>query len=163
MSLCAPVEIRVGRQALTLLGRVLDAAAPEEGCGLLLGPRPAPGGAWMITLLWPTANVWKPASERRRRFLIDPREQLQAMRWARCRGLEVLGSLHSHPASAAVPSATDRALAVPPALMLIRGCRGATGPGASEPGVAGAGDPVLRCWWLEEGAQPQLLPWTMVD
>lgn len=151
MTPCAPVEIRIGRQALTLLGRVLDAAAPEEGCGLLLGPRPAQAGAWTIILLWPTANVWKPAAERRHRFLIDPREQLQAMRWARCRGLEVLGSVHSHPDSPPLPSPLDRALACLPTLMLIRGATEGAEP-ASAP---------LCCWWLDPGAEPRLLPWKM--
>lgn len=235
MVLPAPAEIRLGAQALTLLHRVLDAAAPDEGCGLLLGcreviagpasfagsgradpwgglpegdpssqalaavgpsgpdrqpdepaalvcadaPAAAPadgssgdpsarggtedpglalGSRWRLLRLWPCANAWQPAEERGRRFLIDPREQLLAMKWARRHGLELLGSVHSHPASEARPSDTDRALAVPPALMLIRGWAEASAPDAT-----GAGQPVLRCWWLEEGAQPQLLPWTMED
>ncbi len=88
-----PAELRLGRQALTVLEAVLAAAAPDEGCALLLGRR----DPWRILHVWPCLNVWEPAAERRRRFALDPREQLQAQKWARARGLEVLGSAHSHP------------------------------------------------------------------
>ena len=44
-----------------------------------------------------------------RRYLIDPRDHLRAIREARARGLQVIGAYHSHPRSAAVPSATDAA------------------------------------------------------
>ncbi len=35
--------------------------------------------------------------DRDSRFALDPREQIAAQRWARLRGLEVLGVCHSHP------------------------------------------------------------------
>ncbi|MFM7267063.1 MAG: M67 family metallopeptidase [Cyanobium sp.] len=151
-----PVGIRVGRQALTLAERVLDAAAPEEGCGLLLGRRESQGGGageiWCLMQVWPCCNVWEPPAERQRRFLVDPREQLHAGRWSRRRGLEMLGSLHSHPASEPLPSATDRALVAFPTLMMMRG----QAPGGSPV-------PTWRCWWLDPEAAPLRLPWTMED
>ncbi len=147
----APDEIRIHRQVLTVLERVLAAAAPQEGCALLLGRRGA--AIWLLTTVWPCCNVWRPVEERRHRFAIDPREQLHAQKWARRRGLRVLGSAHSHPQAPPVPSATDRALAFPPALMLILG----QGDDGQE----------LGCWWLAEapGGPPpgRPLAWRMVD
>jgi len=166
-----PSLLLFGAQALTLLHRLLDAAAPQEGCGLVLGRRPPPapgsgagreGEAWLLRQIWPCCNVWEPAVERRRRFAIDPREQLHAIRWGRSRGLDVLGSVHSHPSSAPVPSATDRALAVWPTLMLIRGASLDPTDPTHPTGVASTGQE-LRCWWLEPEAPPLLLPWRMED
>jgi proteasome lid subunit RPN8/RPN11 len=164
-----PAEIRLGGQVLTLIDRLLDAAAPEEGCALLLGsrrggPRDSAGVApscWHLQRVWPTANGWEPAAERLRRFWIDPREQLLAQKWARTHGLEVLGSLHSHPASPPLPSATDCSMAFAPTLMLIRG----VAPGEHPPGHAdgAAARSVLCCWWLELELTPRLLPWRMED
>jgi proteasome lid subunit RPN8/RPN11 len=147
----APAELRIRRQLLTVLERVLAAAMPQEGCALLLG-RKEPTG-WLLTRVWACGNVWEPAVERTHRFAIDPREQLHAQKWSRRRGLLVLGSAHSHPQGPPVPSATDRALAFAPALMLILG--------QGEQGTQ------LGCWWLSEAtsAPPPSTPlaWRMVD
>ena len=130
-----PDEISCGWKVLTVLRGVVQASAPEEGCALLLGPR------WKVRQVWPCRNVWVPVEERRRRFAIDPREQLLAQKWARQRGWHVLGSLHSHPEGEAVPSATDRALTMPPALMVIQA------------------PSQLACWWLPEEGDPRPLVW----
>lgn len=123
---------------------------PQEGCALLLGCNGAP--AWEIGQIWPCLNVWEPAAERTRRFQLDPREQLLAQRWVRERGLQVLGAAHSHPCSAAVPSATDRDLAVAPTLQLILSPRADWAP---------------ACWWVDLDAEGRVaarpLPWRMVD
>jgi proteasome lid subunit RPN8/RPN11 len=143
-----PAELGIGRQALTLLEAVLVAAAPDEGCALLLGG----WDSWCVRRVWPCLNVWEPAAERRRRFALDPREQLLAQKWARARGLSVLGSAHSHPLSEPVPSALDRSLAFAPTLMLILG----QGAAAGEPRS-------LACWWLPEQGSPRRLAWRMDD
>lgn len=132
-----PDEICFGWKVLTVLERVIQAAAPEEGCALLLGTR------WTVRRVWPCRNVWSPPQERRRRFAIDPREQLLAQKWARQRDWLVLGSVHSHPGGEPVPSDTDRALAVPPALLVIQGVS------------------QLACWWLPEEGSPRPLVWKM--
>jgi proteasome lid subunit RPN8/RPN11 len=122
-----PARLLVDSHQLTVLRAVLTAAAPQEGCALLLGEPAragAVGGVWTdarVHAIWPCLNVWLPEAERCRRFAIDPREQLQAQKWGRARGWQVLGTAHSHPRSAAVPSATDCSWAFPPALMLILG------------------------------------------
>ncbi|MCP9835007.1 M67 family metallopeptidase [Cyanobium sp. Aljojuca 7A6] len=140
--------MRLGRQALTVLEAVLVAVAPEEGCALLLGGR----DPWCVRRIWPCLNVWVPPAERCRRFALDPREQLLAQKWARSRGLTVLGSAHSHPFSEPVPSALDLSLAFTPTLMLILG----QGPAEGEPRS-------LACWWLPEQGSPRRLAWRMVD
>ena len=111
------------------------AATPEEGCALLLGQRH--GTTLLLQRIWPCCNVWQPLQERQQRFQLDPREQLLAQRWARQRQLQVLGAAHSHPSSAAIPSATDRALCLGPTLMLIRS------------GLL-SGSAAFRAWWLPE-------------
>ena len=154
-----PEEIRIGRQALTVLRADLARAAPQEGCALLLGTTDGP--LRQIDRVWPCSNIWEPELERRQRFLIDPREQLLAQRWGRQRGWTVLGSAHSHPASAPVPSALDRQLAFAPTLMLILGRVSS----ASRPATAPLWE--LTAWWLEDEAQaPGLsrrLAWRMED
>jgi proteasome lid subunit RPN8/RPN11 len=171
-----PAELLIDRQALTVLLRVLAQPAPCEGCALLLGCRAAaatvdgpPGGhaalgsTWRLQRIWPCLNVWDPPKERRQRFRIDPREQLLAQKWGRGRGLEVVGSAHSHPAGPPKPSATDLSLTLGPTLMLILA-------GGETPDRLVRGE--LSCWWLPEpqpvdrhapwvAAQP--LMWRMED
>jgi proteasome lid subunit RPN8/RPN11 len=72
---------------------------PNECCGLLLG------ASSEIVDLVETRNVAaRPAS----RYSIDPKEHFAALRAARARGLDVVGAYHSHVASPARPSETDR-------------------------------------------------------
>ena len=113
-----------------VLQRVMTAASPQEGCALLLGTT---GSHWHLQQVWPCLNSWPQAAERTRRFALDPREQLLAQRWGRQRGLDVLGCAHSHPSSEAIPSPTDLALILAPALLLIRGQRGE-----------------WRSWWIND-------------
>jgi len=153
-----PADLSLDRQALTVLEAVLRAADPEEGCALLLGER----DPWRLRRVWPCLNVWEPARERRRRFALDPREQLQAQKWARARGLSVLGSAHSHPQSPPLPSELDRRLAFPPTLLLILG-RSAAAPQAPASEDATGEWPELACWWLPEQGEPRRLAWRMVD
>jgi proteasome lid subunit RPN8/RPN11 len=90
-------------------------AAPAECCGMLVGL----GGS--ITSAVRARNL----SEHPSRFLIDPKDHIQARRAARATGLDVVGFYHSHPHSAAAPSATDLAEATyPNHLYLIVGLTG---------------------------------------
>lgn len=152
MAAITPVQLTVDRHALTVLGRAFDAALPAEGCALVLGTT---GPRWHLRQVWPCLNVWPRPAERPQRFRVDPREQLLAQRWARQRGLVVLGAAHSHPRSAPVPSAVDCALTLAPALLLI------AGQGGQASGWC------WDSWWLpasEPGdppAAPLRLPWTM--
>jgi len=140
-----PERVLAGRQCLMVLERVLLAAEPQEGCALLLGQHPEQ--TLVVQRIWPCCNRWEPAAERGQRFQLDPREQLLAQRWGRERGLQVLGSAHSHPSSPASPSATDRTLCLGPTLMLIR--TGLPATTLLEP---------LRAWWLLEPDPNGLAP-----
>lgn len=129
--------------------------APAETAGAADAPWPAPATAspaLELRLIWPCLNVWEPAAERTRRFLLDPREQLLAQRWGRQQGLQVLGSAHSHPDSVPLPSAIDLELAFAPTLQLI---------------LSPLADWAPACWWLEIGPEgrpcPRQLRWRMVD
>lgn len=149
------MDLGIGRRELTQLQRSLACPAPEEGCALLLGERRGssprgPERVWRLRRIWPCLNVWEPANERRRRFAIDPREQLLAQRWSRQRGLAVLGAAHSHPETAPIPSATDRDLCFSPCLMLILG-------------RSAGGGSQLACWWLSERRTARRLMWKMED
>ena len=142
----APEQIRADLHLLTVLRPILACAEPEEGCALLLGERL--DYDWQLRLIWPCCNVWPQPQQRCRRFAIDPREQLQAQKWGRAQGLELLGSAHSHPTSGPVPSDTDRSLCGISTLMVILGAQNLGGE--------------LVAWWLPEAPAPPLrLPWRM--
>jgi proteasome lid subunit RPN8/RPN11 len=71
--------------------------SPDECCGLLIGT------AERIDTSYPARNLRRSPT----RFLIDPVDHFAAIRFARDRGLSVVGAYHSHPASAPEPSPTD--------------------------------------------------------
>lgn len=71
--------------------------APRECCGLLVGT-----GDSVVRSVRARNLDTKPT-----RYLIDPGDHFAAIRAARADNLEVVGAYHSHPSSAAVPSATD--------------------------------------------------------
>jgi proteasome lid subunit RPN8/RPN11 len=91
-------RIRVTRTIVERLEREARAAAPYECCGFLAGRGD------LIHALYPLRNVAeRPLVE----YFADVREVLAAFRTMRTRGEELLGIYHSHPTSAASPSATD--------------------------------------------------------
>lgn len=75
---------------------------PREACGVLAGHHDRP--LWARRM----ANV---ADDPRTRFAFDPDEQVELYRGLDEHGLEPTVIYHSHPATAAVPSGTDRACA----------------------------------------------------
>jgi proteasome lid subunit RPN8/RPN11 len=87
-----------------------EEAYPEEGAGLLLGRLEGEQRRVVQLLALPNRS---PGSDRRRRYLLDPRDLLEAEDEAERRGLDVLGVFHSHPDHPARPSETDRELALP--------------------------------------------------
>jgi desampylase len=103
-------------------------ARPHECCGLLIG---ADGTVAAFHAARNTAP--QPCT----RYTIDPVDHFAAIRRARLAGLDVVGAYHSHPATAAVPSATDRAEAFPHFLFVIVSL-------ATQP-------PVVEGWHLVDG------------
>ena len=90
---------RLRRGALEVIVAHARDARPSECCGVLLGQGEE------IAEAVPTRNL----SSDLNRFLIDPKEHIDARRDGRRRGLDTIGFYHSHPASAAVPSESDLA------------------------------------------------------
>ena len=76
---------------------------PEECCGILLGQ--LNGEERVIGDALEIENAHD--GERNRRFLITPEVYQKADREARNRGMEILGSYHSHPDHPATPSQFD--------------------------------------------------------
>lgn len=113
------------RESLALPGalrqRMLEhalASPAEEVCGLIGGRGGRP------VHYYPVAND---APDRSRRFLMNPGEQIAAMRRMRDEGQVLLGIFHSHPSAPAEPSAVDLELAAyPGAVYFIASLAGAS-------------------------------------
>lgn len=125
--------------------------APNECCGLLLGDWPRIDASVRARNLraWRSRRVLASLRRLRRavgmrpsglRYLIDPRDQFDALKLARSRGLTIVGAYHSHPDAPAIPSRTDLAEALDPALIHLIVTPG-TGLHAAE----------IRAWRLEQG------------
>ncbi len=89
--------IEVAGSALDDIHAHARAETPRECCGMLVGT---------------PARVLRAVRARNlesgtTRFLIDPRDHIAALKWARERQLDVVGFYHSHPRSPAFPSETD--------------------------------------------------------
>ncbi|MFQ5945347.1 MAG: M67 family metallopeptidase, partial [Anaerolineae bacterium] len=78
--------------------------APLEACGILAGRDGA------AVRLYRARNADESAST----YRMDPQEQFEIFRDLEDRGLEIWGIYHSHPRTAAYPSATDVRLAYYP-------------------------------------------------
>jgi proteasome lid subunit RPN8/RPN11 len=75
----------------------VDGVAPQEGCGLLAGR------AVRVEAVLPMRNTAHSTS----RYVLDPREQLQAFDWIESQGMELLAIFHSHPAGPETVSSSD--------------------------------------------------------
>jgi proteasome lid subunit RPN8/RPN11 len=85
---------------------------PHECCGLLIGRAIGTNGGRAIVETLPIENA-KEGSARRNRSLILPADLLKGERYAREKGLDVIGNYHSHPDAGAVPSQFDLEHALP--------------------------------------------------
>lgn len=107
---------------------------PEEGAGILLGR--IEGEDRHVEDLLVMENTFNP-NQRRRRYLIGPRDMMEAEDLADQQGLEILGAFHSHPDHPARASDFDREWALPWYVYLIT---------SVVEGKAGE----TRAWQLEE-------------
>jgi proteasome lid subunit RPN8/RPN11 len=82
---------------------------PDECCGFLIGR--TEGDIKIVEEVRAATNVHEEGHARR--YLVDPREQLQVEKSLRGTGQSVVGYYHSHPNVAAQPSEYDRAHAWP--------------------------------------------------
>lgn len=77
---------------------------PQEACGFLIGK------AGKAAYFLPIENMDHSTVT----YTMDPRQQLKAFKKIASEGLDLLGIFHSHVASAAEPSQTDRQMAFYP-------------------------------------------------
>lgn len=82
---------------------------PEECCGILLGS--SEGDERVVRDVAELDN--RQEENRRSRFLVTPKQYLQAERTAGEKGMQLLGFYHSHPDHPAIPSEFDREHALP--------------------------------------------------
>src|SRR6266513_2727432 len=109
-------EFRIRQEAIDVIVAHARAEAPAECCGMLVGTDASIDEAVRATNIAGSPT----------RFLIDPKDHIDARRAARRRGLEVLGFYHSHPHSPAWPSPIDVAeAAYPDSVYLIVSLEGA--------------------------------------
>ncbi len=105
-------HMQIAASALSDILHHARETAPRECCGLLVGS----GDSVVRTVR--AANLDAAPT----RYSIDPIDHFRAIRGARADGLEVVGAYHSHPASAAIPSATDIAEATSGADFRVSDC-----------------------------------------
>jgi proteasome lid subunit RPN8/RPN11 len=97
-----------------LLARICVSAEksyPNECCGLLLGT------SHYIKEIRPVEN--SSSDSQRRRYLIKPKDLMDADHYGLGLAMDLIGVYHSHPDHPARPSAFDRETAVPQYLYLI--------------------------------------------
>jgi len=98
------MTLSIDKPHFELLKAYAEEAYPNECCGFLLGEADDAGKTVRATM--PTRNE-REAEAQHHRFLISPEMYLKMQRYARERGLEILGFYHSHPNGVARPSAYD--------------------------------------------------------
>ena len=101
----------ISNETLDQIDSESEAAYPNECCGFLLGTL-GEDGTRRVSALLPLDNA-REVEEQFHRFLITPRDVLEAEEAAQAGGLDVLGVYHSHPDHPARPSEFDREHALP--------------------------------------------------
>ena len=150
-----PKKVEFLHDSAKILRESFLSVAPQEGCALLIGNQKLTrtkkeANFIQIKLIWPCKNIWGSKiakslnllndffdpegndQSKNSRFLIDPRDQINAQKWARKQKLIILGSAHSHPKGNAIPSEIDRINANSYSLMVI----------VSKSGT-------IKAWWIE--------------
>lgn len=84
--------------------------SPEESCGLLAGRLEDASAKVSKVICMTNAEP----GDKSVRYLLDAREQFDAMRSAEAEGIEIVGAFHSHVHSPPRPSTTDLSLAAYP-------------------------------------------------
>lgn len=129
-----PFELHIERSLFREAIDHLAGSMPAEGVGLLAGENL--GDVARATRFFPGTNIDASPT----RYTMDPVEVISAFREIDERGWELAAIVHSHPATAPIPSATDlRDAHYPETLLLIVGF-------ASTP-------PVARCWRVSCAAE----------
>lgn len=102
--------ITVEQQAEKIMNDDALQAFPDECCGFMFGHENASGNRVVTTAL-PINNA--ATENRKRRFVITPKDYLKGESYATDNDLQLLGIYHSHPNHPAIPSEHDRVAAQP--------------------------------------------------
>jgi proteasome lid subunit RPN8/RPN11 len=141
------MTVRISNAAAEAMRRHAEQGYPLEICGFLVGTADDEGRA--VREAWPARNAWEddPALRRQvfealesagteatadrwesadmaRRFIVDPKEIIAAMKRAREAGLDLIGLYHTHPNHPAIPSEFDLSVAWPEWSYVILSVRG---------------------------------------
>ena len=151
-----PKYIEFHNQTNFVLSSYLKAAAPEEGCCILIGKTNSSAkdhkrNIWEVTHIWNCQNIWGEEESKlidqnigsfsnqknmqlskKNRFEVDAKDQIASHKWARENDLEVLCCAHSHPSDDNKPSEMDLLLHQSPGLMVISNKDGD-----------------LKAWWIK--------------
>ena len=126
------MSILIRSELLDRIASYGEESYPDESAGFLLG---SDGADRVVRDLIHFGNM-REESARRTRYLIGPKEYLQAELEAGRRGLDVVGVFHSHPDHTNSPSEFDREWAQPQFSYVIT----SVGSGRAQ---------ASRCWRLE--------------
>jgi len=96
--------LRISQSDYRQIRSEAERSYPHECCGILLGG--IGDGIRTVTLIISCNNA---DDTPERRYSIDPKQVIAAMKLARTRGENIIGFCHSHPDHPAQPSATDLA------------------------------------------------------
>ena len=96
--------IEIIEQHLSAMRQHGERDYPFECCGLMLGRFETSGK--VVAATYPISNACEEEAKRNR-FLIRPDELRRGEKYARAKGLDVIGFYHSHPDDRAVPSQYD--------------------------------------------------------
>jgi proteasome lid subunit RPN8/RPN11 len=115
MGFASPILRVTEDQYRIIVGHCYD-GLPDEACGLLGGPVDGTGEPiGTVTTVYPSRNSDASA----RRYTVDSRDLLRAMRDAESHGEAIIGVWHSHTHTDAYPSDTDVKQAPDPAWVYV--------------------------------------------
>jgi proteasome lid subunit RPN8/RPN11 len=98
------MAVKIDKIHFDLIQAYGEEAYPDECCGFLLGN--VRNGSKDVLATMPAFNS-QTADEKYHRFLITSEAYLQCEKFAKERGLDIVGFYHSHPNAEARPSAYD--------------------------------------------------------
>ena len=102
--------ITVERSAEKMMNDDAVNAFPDECCGFMFGHEDAAGNRTVTQALAINNSA---VENRKRRFVISPKDYLKGEQYATANDVQLLGIYHSHPNHPAIPSEHDRVAAQP--------------------------------------------------
>jgi proteasome lid subunit RPN8/RPN11 len=104
------MTLRISSAVYADIRNHLEGEYPHEGAGFLLGTEQ--GELRIVEAALPQPNEFQ-VDQRRRRYMIEPKDMLAAEKYADRHGYEILGIFHSHPDHPPEPSSFDLEWSLP--------------------------------------------------